>query len=100
VKFQKGYFIGGLTGLALWVREQKNLYLQGLQGKIQAMRDDRVKKLEEANFAWAKVASKSSALAKRSLDVPWTSLGNAVASKAELVNVQERAPEMSVGAQT
>jgi hypothetical protein len=100
VKFQKGHFTGGLTGLALWVREQKNLYLQGLEGKIQAMRDDRVKKLEEANFVWAKVASRSPALARRSSDVQRISRSNAVASKMELVKVHMRVPDRSVGSQT
>ena len=60
MKFQKGQGIGVLTGLALWVKEQKNMYLQGLQGKIQSMRNDRLKKLAEANFVWAQAASNSS----------------------------------------
>lgn len=39
-------------GLALWIKEQRKLYLDGTKGKIHRMRVDRVAKLEKINFSW------------------------------------------------
>ena len=40
-------------GLALWIKDQHQLYIDGLRGKIHRMREDRVMKLEKIKFTWA-----------------------------------------------
>jgi len=49
-------------GLALWVKQQRQIYLEGQQGKISPMREDRVKKLEGINFSFFKKPITSVAL--------------------------------------
>lgn len=47
-------------GLALWVKEQRSLYAQGLQGKFHVMPAERVRRLEQINFSWVDDASRKS----------------------------------------
>jgi len=41
-------------GLALWVKEQRGLYTDGILGKINRMREDRVRKFEKLGYDWVK----------------------------------------------